>query len=281
MIALTLRTLLRLTPPSFRERYRDEILEVHHRRMLEQVGQVRRLAFGVREVAGLSVTVLRLWTGRTHPAANFGSAVHADGPGWSDASPAAGSLRGRWLGTPARSSERRTGALLAAGALLIFTGAGLGYGAGQAIGFALIPPALVFLAGGLLGRLSSAPRMNRRMVQSARLTAMSAVALALLIILMAVQVGPGAVIRYLRYPAVIGIEAGTVIFCLTGILLGELPVIPSVMASVGAALLATGVIGLERVAEVGVWLCVPGWMTLALTRWGPPARFASPGRVAD
>ena len=58
-----LRFLLRLAPRSFRDRYGDEVLAVHEARTARQPSASTRLAFGLREAAGLALTVVRLRLG--------------------------------------------------------------------------------------------------------------------------------------------------------------------------------------------------------------------------
>ncbi len=63
MMRPVLQLLLRLTPRSFRDRFGAEVLEVHDERTASQSSAAARLAFGLREVAGLALTALRLRLG--------------------------------------------------------------------------------------------------------------------------------------------------------------------------------------------------------------------------
>ncbi|MGD8321497.1 MAG: ABC transporter permease, partial [Gemmatimonadota bacterium] len=63
MIRILLRALLALAPRAFRDRYGAEVLEVHVARAAQRGSWIRRIAFGLGEVAGLGWAVLRARVG--------------------------------------------------------------------------------------------------------------------------------------------------------------------------------------------------------------------------
>lgn len=246
MTRAALQALLRLAPTDFRDRCGDEFLVTFDWRRSRRPGPGARLLLSLREISGMLGVVLRL-RGR-----ELGRRLSA-----------------AWM----RNPRNRTGMLLAGGILLLLVGNALGFGAGLRFGFGLSLVALVLIALGLSGRAAHAPGFTRASTVIARVTAASAAALAPLIVLMTLADGPLEIlVTALCYAVAGGLFLGVSIFGGRGILKGELPVIPAAAVSLGGALIAAGMIGLEGVALIGFWISVPGWVALAVVPWGRQAR---------
>lgn len=267
MTRLVLRFLLSVTPRPFSRYYGEEILAVHNLRLAEKRSWHGRWHFALREIAGLSATVVRLWVGSTH---HTPLEAGTTGPDALEAQTALGRFHGR------------AGVLLATGTALVFVGPSLGFGAGLWLGFALIPPALVLVGLGLRGRAINAPRLDQRLSRAARFAAASAVALAALIALVSVAESPlGLPVAALRYPVCLGLMIGAAVFSGGGMLLRQLPQLPAAAATMGVIMVTTGMFGLERLAEAGMWVCLAGWVALALSPWGPRPLLATGPEVAE
>jgi len=253
MTGRAMAVLVSLAPSDFRERCGGELLEVHERRVRECGAGWSRLAFAVREIAGLGVVVARLrWR-------------------------ALSSSEREWVLSPrtvaSRGSDAWTGVLLAGGALLTVVGGGLGYGAGLRLGFALMLVALLLLALGLSVRARRSPAVSRSTAHLARVTALCALGLAVTVALAAAPAKPlGAWMAWLRYPAFLGFVAGSAAFAAGGILRRELPALPAAAVGVGGLMLVLGALGIESPAQVGQWIGVLGWVALAFSPWGRTGR---------
>ncbi|MGD2071336.1 MAG: hypothetical protein PVI57_21885, partial [Gemmatimonadota bacterium] len=163
---------------------------------------------------------------------------------------------------PPRSSQ----AALVVGALLGFLGASLGYGLGIRLGFALLPVALGLFAVGVIGRTNAVRGTGPVFRIGSRVVALLAVAMAGLA--MAEALLPDVDLVPALTAAFVVFMASIAVFGFTGLVAGHLHVLPALAVSFGATLLLGGPVALERVADIGFWLSVVGWVALGLVSWG-------------
>ncbi len=154
------------------------------------------------------------------------------------------------------------------GALLALLGASLGYGGGIPIGFAILPLALALVGVGTGGRALADPGMSPLVVALAVLLAACAIGLAVLAVAQASPMSFSTAASALLRPAFVIFVTVIVGFGVVGLLVGHLPAVPALAVVLGACLLAAGVAGLERVADIGFWLSVAGWVALGISDWG-------------
>jgi hypothetical protein len=230
------RTLLLALPKGFRTEYGDEIcahVEWMRDRSLARSSPVRVTAYVVSDV---------LWV----------------------------ALRERWAlaGVVVSQSATVSGRLLAGGALLAFIGTSLGFGAGVWMGFAFVPPALVVFAYGVVARSIAARTGHRWFVWLAVFIGLCAVVLGLQLVLNGLSIDLFGLARTrAMFPAFIGLVAGASVFGLAGVFLRLVPALPGTLAGIGTLMLFAGPLEGERIAELGFWLCVAGWIGLGVSSW--------------
>jgi len=256
MTRRALELLLRLSPSDFRARCGTELLEAHDWRAGRRSTGTARALLSAQELVGLSTVVARL---RLRAAASSVSA------------------RLRRAGIALRPDPGRWGgAALAGGALMIVVATGAGFGAGVESAFTLVPVSLLSLGWGLAGRARSTAALSRVTMRLAGASGALAVVLAVFMVLTEFAPAPlDAWSAVLRYPAYLGFALGTVALGVRGMLLRELPAAPAATVVVGMLMLLSAFVVPERVAELGVWVSLVGWVSLAATPWGPPNRIAT------
>jgi hypothetical protein len=161
------------------------------------------------------------------------------------------------------------GGLLIAAALIALIGASLGYGNGLTLGFALLPVALLCLAAGVVGGAVVDDRLHGGVRVVALALAACAGVLALVGGLHAIEAAPVRTIaEWLLRPTFVALLVAMIAFVIAGALVRDLPAIPASAVAIGAVLLSAGLVGSERVADVGFWVMLAGWAGLGASPWG-------------
>jgi len=161
------------------------------------------------------------------------------------------------------------GGLLIVAALLALIGASLGYGSGVTLGFALLPLALLCFAAGVVGGAVVDARLHGGVRVLALALAACAGALALVGGLHALEAAPvRAVAEWLLRPTFVALLVTMIAFVIVGALARDLPAIPASAVAIGVLLLSAGLVGQERVADIGFWVTLAGWSGLGASPWG-------------
>jgi hypothetical protein len=162
------------------------------------------------------------------------------------------------------------GLAIVIGALLALLGASLGFGGGSVIGFAMLVVALVLLGVGTAGRAVTEPSMSGVLVALAMLVAACSIGLAVIALATPVRSPLSDVAGILLRPVFVVLIVAVVAFAGAGLVSGQLPRVPSLGVALGACLLAAGLAEQERIADVGFWLSMAGWVVLGVLDWGDP-----------
>jgi hypothetical protein len=161
------------------------------------------------------------------------------------------------------------GGLLIVAALLALVGASLGYGSGVMLGFTLLPVALLCFAAGVVGGAVVDARLHGVVRVLALALAACASVLALVGSLSALEAAPvRAISEWLLRPTFIALLVAMIAFVIVGALARDLPAIPASAVATGALLLSAGLVGQERVADIGFWVTLAGWAGLGASPWG-------------
>jgi hypothetical protein len=74
--------------------------------------------------------------------------------------------------------------------------------------------------------------------------------------------------EWLLRPTFVALLVTMIAFAIAGGLARDLPAIPASAVAIGAILLSAGLVGQERVADVGFWVTLAGWAGLGASPWG-------------
>jgi hypothetical protein len=161
------------------------------------------------------------------------------------------------------------GVLLIVAALLALVGASLGYGSGVALGYALLPVALVLLASGIVGRAVVTPDLDRAVVALGIVVAIVALLLAATGAISGLAIEPArhAAEDVLR-PTFLALIVAIIAFALVGAWQRDLPIVPAAAVAIGSGMLIAALLGQERIADIGFWSAFAGWIGLGALPWG-------------
>jgi hypothetical protein len=161
------------------------------------------------------------------------------------------------------------GGLLIVAAFIALMGASLGYGGGVAVGFALLPVAMLCFAVGVVGGAVVDARLHGYVRVLALALAACACALALAGSLSALETAPvQAIAGWLLRPTFVALLVAMIAFAIAGALARDVPAIPAAAVATGALLLSAGLADLERIADIGFWVTLAGWASLGASPWG-------------